>query len=253
MGLFGQKSEINGVRYSVGKKDAKVIKSPNAAGNISILAEVEGKPVTGIENGAFKKCKDLTGVVIPEGVKVISEISLTSGESGAFSGCINLVDVTIPASVYLIGDNAFEKCASLKEIVIPGIADTIGDYAFLNCENLESVTLAVHIRRIGDHAFSGCKKLGSMALPEGARMIGESAFSGCAQLRSITIPASVTQIDTFYDDINALAPRGALSGALSFAFTGCSPELTIIGQAGSSAEKYAKKQRINFTVAVAAS
>ena len=64
-----------------------------------IPAEHEGLPVCAIGEGAFKNCKELTTVVIPESVTAIF--------NSAFEGCTNLTSVMIPYGVSSIGSEAF--------------------------------------------------------------------------------------------------------------------------------------------------
>ena len=56
---------------------------------------------------------------------------------GAFRYCKSLQSVTIPNSVTKIGDKAFEKCVSLQSITIPNSVKSIGNSAFLFCTHLD--------------------------------------------------------------------------------------------------------------------
>ena len=76
-----------------------------AAGELEIPAEIDGKPVTSIGDGAFSVCSGLTKITIPNGV--------TSIRDGAFSNCSGLTEITIPDSVTSIGDYAFYDCTNL--------------------------------------------------------------------------------------------------------------------------------------------
>ena len=65
-----------------------------------------------------------------------------------------------------------------------------------------------------------------VVIPDGVTSIGSGVFSECINLTTITIPDSVTSIG-------------------DWAFYGCE-NLTIHAPAGSYAEEYAKKNKINF-------
>ena len=81
--------------------------------------------VTSIGGGAFRGCKGLTSVTIPN--------SVTSIGSYAFNGCTGLTSVTIPNSVTSIGYGAFEGCSGLTSVEIPNSVTLIGSEAFYGC------------------------------------------------------------------------------------------------------------------------
>lgn len=58
--------------------------------------------VTSIGEAAFAYCKDLTEIIIPEGVTRIGH--------NAFYDCDGLTDITIPKGVFWIGYYAFSGC-----------------------------------------------------------------------------------------------------------------------------------------------
>ena len=99
-----------------------------AAGELEIPAEIDGKPVTSIGDGAFSVCSGLTKITIPNGVTSIGDY--------AFSDCSGLTKITIPNGVTSIRDGAFSNCSGLTEITIPDSVTSIGDYAFYDCTNL---------------------------------------------------------------------------------------------------------------------
>ena len=75
---------------------------PTTAGAISVPSTLGGFSVTTIGEEAFRNCKSLTSVTIPNGVTTIGE--------NAFYGCGSLVSLEIPDSVIKIGDDAFCYC-----------------------------------------------------------------------------------------------------------------------------------------------
>lgn len=151
----------------------------NFSGEMDIPAEIDGKPVKKIDDGAFKDCSRLSGVIIPDGVTRIGDrafsdcVSLKKAElpksaveigKGAFAGCKSLESVNIPDGVKIIDDDAFKNCASLKEATIPENATTIGYSAFYHCESLKSVNIPQDVETIGLEAFRGCANLGSFVV-----------------------------------------------------------------------------------------
>ena len=71
-----------------------------------------GSNIRGIAGGAFKDCRNLTGITIPSGITRI--------EYGLFAGCEHLTHVTIPEGVIYIDFIAFSRCSSLKSVTIFG-------------------------------------------------------------------------------------------------------------------------------------
>lgn len=124
--------------------------------------------------------------VISEGTRMIA--------NGAFRECKELYKVTIPDSVTSIGDEAFMGCSSLTFVTIPDSVTSIGGSAFRYCSSLTSVTIPNSVTSIGEHAFQGCSSLTSITIPDSVTSIGDSAFRYCSSLISITIPKSVTNI-----------------------------------------------------------
>ena len=130
-------------------------------------------------------------IVIPDEVTYMNRTrKVTSIGDEAFRECKKLTSVTIPNSVTSIGNYAFYECFSLTSVTIPNSVTSIGGRAFQACTS----TLGNSVTSIGDEAFRECKNLTSITIPNSVTSIGKSAFYNCANLTSITIPNSVTSI-----------------------------------------------------------
>ena len=101
--------------------------------NVNIPSTIDGLPVTGIGDGAFYYCINLTNVTIPNSVASIGD--------WVFYQCTNLTGVTIPNSVTNIGVDTFSFCYGLTSAMIGNGVTSVGQYAFYNCTNLASVTM----------------------------------------------------------------------------------------------------------------
>lgn len=164
--------------------------------SLNIPSQIDGKPVTQINEYAFSECAELCEVIIPDSVVSVGKF--------AFYKCENLKTVDIPEGVTDIGDYAFSDCTSLKNITIPDSVTEIGNFVFANCRSLNKVIISGNTKKIGMSAFSNCVSLESVTIPEGVTYIGANAFFGCISLESVTIPKSVKEIEAnaFENNIN---------------------------------------------------
>lgn len=150
----------------------------------------EGKlpgDITAIAGEAFKDCKRLTSVVIPDGVTSICHYT--------FEGCTSLTSVDIPDSVTSIGSSAFEYCSSLQ----------FNEYDNANYLGNESNPYFVLIKA-KDENITSCN------INETTKMIVGRAFSSCDSLTTVTIPVSVVYIgDSVFEylgDLKTVNYRG---------------------------------------------
>ena len=116
-----------------------------------------GLHVTSLKREAFKDCKELTAVIIPDSVKII--------QSSAFKGCEALTDVKLPRW--------------LRELYLE---------AFMNCSSLAKIDLPDELEKIGPNAFSGTA-ISSLTIPANVSVWGlvSGIFSNCPNLTSITV------------------------------------------------------------------
>ena len=186
-----------------------IIKYIGADNSVTVPAEINGKPVTEIDDDAFAGRENLKVSISSEVRfgKVSFAPSVTSNaqavpvkipqfetDSLPFDYAITITkytgtdsSVTIPARingkpVTKIGKRAFANCDSLEMVTIPREL-SIGELAFLNCTNLKSVDIS-HCN-IGEGAFKSCSSLISATL-DFAQKIGDTAFHGCSSLESVS-------------------------------------------------------------------
>ncbi|MDR0632800.1 MAG: leucine-rich repeat domain-containing protein [Holosporales bacterium] len=160
-----------------------------------------------IGKGAFRKCKALTNVVIPDSVQEIGP--------SAFAGCINLATlalnqglkgigewafrrtaltaVIIPNSVRNVGAGAFAQCPNLDTVIVEGPATIIHEAAFAECPKMQHLTL--NCKSIGKNAFRRCEVLVAVAISDSVQVIGESAFAGCSSLATLTLNQGLQVIE----------------------------------------------------------
>ncbi len=261
-------SSVDGVLFSKNKTSlimcpkATAFKIPSTVKSIEASAfentELESinipKSVEKIGAYAFSNCQKIQSVKFSKGLKTIGE--------GAFSGCKNIPSVTIPDSVTKIGTSAFDDCTGIKSLKLGRSVKSIGRMAFFYCRRIKSLSFPDSLTTIGESAFAHCHKLKTVKCGKGLRSIdglafdvctelktvkfnsgltevGGSAFYTCSKLKKIRLPKSLKKIgiEAFgysYDERGDEFPSEKIAGVV------------IYGHKGSTAEKYAKKNKFKF-------
>lgn len=152
---------------------------------------------------AFAECENLTTLLLPESLEIISRSALRG---------TGLTSITIPKNVSLIEIDDFEpnfliNNTSLESIVVDkqnGYYDSRNDCNAIiesatgklisGCKN---TIIPSGIKEIGAEAFYGCHSLVTIDIPEGIERIGEFAFGWCTGLLDMTMPSSLVEIDGY--------------------------------------------------------
>ena len=149
--------------------------SKGISGDITIPETVEKDgytySVTSISDFAFKECKELTSITVPD--------CITSIGGWAFYRCLRLKNVNIPSQITTINCAAFCCCWELEEIMIPNSVTEIDFAAFAFCYNLKEVEIPESVTRLGDAAFAGCRSLTSVHFKGNRPVMGEKVFEDC--------------------------------------------------------------------------
>ena len=106
--------------------------APNAT-EVVVPPEIDGRPVTSVGVNAFKNCRRLTSIALPDGLKTI--------RYQAFAYCEALTSLVLPNGLKRVGDS-FVNCVSLTSVALPNDVEYVSPTAFLTCESLEKFTLA---------------------------------------------------------------------------------------------------------------
>lgn len=150
----------------------------------------------------------LGNVVIPEQV-LWADVYYTVKAIGyrAFKNCKNLTSITMPDLLERIGDEAFAYCTNLESITFPfNRLSYIGDSAFYYCSKLNLSSVPFSVTRIGKFAFAYCDGLTSFTVDNNVTYIGESAFSHCNNLSVVTMNSNAIVNKTYdlHDNIRFL-------------------------------------------------
>ena len=218
--IVAVKSNVNadtfGVfKYSVSNDGNIVIVglSDTSVTTIDIPSEIDGKPVTMIEKGAFQYCKNIKKVNIADSVEKIGDYAFVgcTGITGTlaipnsvreigyygFYGCTGITGtLVIPDSVETIGYSAFEGCTGVTELKIGNSVKKINSSSFEGCTDITEITIPDSVQTIGNQAFSGLYSLKTLNLGNGVKSIGENAFQDAMALKELNIPESVENINS---------------------------------------------------------
>jgi hypothetical protein len=88
--------------------------------------------------------------------KIIYDKSIPTIRENAFRNCKSLQNITIPNSVTKIDSVTFSGCKILGSITIPDGVTDIEGFAFGDCTLLTSITIPDSITNIDFSAFHGC-------------------------------------------------------------------------------------------------
>ena len=215
---------------------------------------------------AFAQAKRLVEVRLPPSLKRV--------EYQAFFGCDGLTEILLPANLDWVDGSAFAECprftqfnvdpahpffesvdgvlfdARLKALrAFPGGKDAtvyrvpdgverVGLFAFSHATRLTEILFPATLRNVDDFAFSHCSNLTRLDFPSGLRQIARTIVAACSALEEVRIPASVKKID-----------ETAFSASSSPFESPASKALTLIVDADSEAERFARAAGIRFQIA----
>ena len=183
---------------------------------VTIPADIDGHPITLINEYAFAKNDTITKVVLPDTIREIG--------NGAFGGCPNLEEVVLTETIEMIDSYAFTFCPKLQEIRLPAKLQGIHRGTFEGCTALHTVYLPGTLNFVGPGAFSRCTALTELRFADGLERILTGAFADSG-LQTVYLPGSLIRLG------------GNLFGTTA---------TEIHAPAGSVAEQYAKENNLAF-------
>lgn len=187
-----------------------------------------------IKNDAFKNCRNITSVTIPDCVTFVGKNAFkgTAWYDNHPNGLIYIgkvlyayrgnmpknQSITIKEGTLTIASSVFKDCSNLKSVAIPESVRIIEDYAFYGCSSLNSVTIPNSVTWIGRYAFNGCDGLESIIIPNNVTSIGEGAFNECESLHFFCNLSSASCYPEYgYPFLRCFtAPGGTIEGDFVF-------------------------------------
>ena len=158
------------------------------SGVIEFPDRLGGSEVASIPRDLCKNRKEMTGVVLPKGIKTI--------EQDAFAHCTGLKELVLPEGLETIGVNAFVECTALEKVVLPKSLKTLANGAFFLCDKLTGDFDLRGLEKVEGWLFKGCPRINSVILPDSLTFLDSYMFESCSNLTKVTIPQSVRFIDS---------------------------------------------------------
>lgn len=227
--------------YDIYSTYAEVIGYLSDAEEVRVPPVMNDKPVMSIGREAFAFNNQIKRVILPD--------TITNIANYAFNRAANLESINFPPGLISVGNYAF-RGTKLGTITLPETLTNIGRYAFAETL-ITQIKIPESIVKMQDYIFYGCPNLVSFDLPSTMRSIPKRMFYSCQAFTDITIPDMITEIDDYAfstcQNLKTITIPATVTKFGEGVFYNC-PEIVIKTQAGSAAEQYALKYKINYEI-----
>ncbi len=149
---------------------------------VEIPREINGKPVTVLDECCFTNCSEsLRKVILPDTIREIG--------NSCFNNCKDLESIVLPDSINTIGSQAFCRCKGLTEIELPDSITTIGKFAFRDCTGLKKIVMPAGLKKLETGMFYDCSLPDDVdiLLKEGLEIIESEIFKSWPHRLSFTL------------------------------------------------------------------
>lgn len=214
---YAQNVVIDGLKYSLDNEkrtaELAVQNKADVVGDIVISSSVtwEGVVYTVVSTAdyAFKECKQLTSIVLPNTLRRLGKSTFLN--CSALTSCIipdNTIDTIpycalfgtaltefhIPEGVVYLEQRSFEKMKKLERVYLPNSVQEVSPYAFHE-EYPDPLKEPIYNNRLFVRMPRNYS--GKYAIPSGIEVICGNAFFGCQNITSLTIPEGVKRIEQY--------------------------------------------------------
>lgn len=205
-------------------ENLKYTNATELSGKINLPSTLDNKTVVSLGDEAFKSAANITGVTVPNSIRIIGY--------GAFEGCTSLSSVDL-GNITTLSFQVFKGCTSLTSITIPKTLTNGSVSPCLDNPNITNITLEEGLTKVPQNL---CANTGitEITIPKSVTEIEYSAFENCKNLKKITILDNVTKMG-FYTIDNP-----------DSIFQNHNDDLTIYCYEDSIAAKYAIKYNIKY-------
>ncbi len=202
---YESSSTTDGKLVSLNLKNASIVDGGEYYKNQMCIANTIGKYM-------FNKCKNITTLVLPDGItEIASSAMATDGPS--------VTELNIPASVTNIGSSAFSGLTALTKVTFSegSVLKTIGNSAFTIYGGvLADITLPNTVESLGNSVFT-YSKLTKFTFPTSLKSLGNLVFQNVETLTEISeIPASLETIGDNVFQGTSIAAVTVNSGSNNF-------------------------------------
>lgn len=238
-----------------GNKYLESIEFPDTVKTVGSLAFLGCEKLTDINlpegleelgGACFAYCNQLERVSLPDSLKALGE--------GAFENCKMISQIEIPRSLVILDNDAFAG-TGLTSVVIPGNIVKCRT-AFYGCRQLKDAVIQDGVRVLWG-AFAECDQLERVIIPESVYQVSRSTFLNCRSLKDVWIYSDDVELDYEWQAVHHVDYQGIENGGIvtdkiylekdpnKYLFSD-SPDVTIHGYRGSSAQMYALQHGLRF-------
>ena len=187
---------------------------------LTVPSEIDGYTVTEIGWYAFRDCRELETIILPESITSIGReafygTAYYNNNSNWDNGILYLGNcliatkcndingkVVIKPDTRVIADYAFSECKNMTEIELTDGLISIGDSVFYECTSLTSLNVpdsVIHIKKLQIIDYNALdkseSKLQSVVIGNGITTIPANMFKSCSNLTNVTLGENVKTIE----------------------------------------------------------